>query len=421
MTKTRGWKRVLSCAVMLALILTMAPGSGCGRQQEDGVSDTDVKKSEEEKTQDGAEEKNVEEDIADETKQDLSGAPELPGLVCESKMETEYAEAFDVFYYNDGFRAIVMNDGTSYLVVPEGAEAPSGLPEEMTVIRRSLEHMYVAGTATMAMFHALDGLGGIKFSGLKADGWYVDAAREAMEAGEIKFAGKYSEPDYEMLVDEGCDLAVESQMIYHTPKVMEMLKMMGIPVFIDCSSNEGHPVGRVEWIKVYGVLLDKEEEAEAFFKEQAKVLDDLEGFQNTEKSVVYFYINSSGQAVVRTGTDYIAKMIEIAGGRYPFEKLIDGSKSTATITMEEFYAAATEADYLIYNASIDNKLESIKELTAKDEILKDMKAVKEGNVYCTDKDFYQATDIASKMISDIHIILTGGNEDEMTFLYRVRE
>ena len=38
----------------------------------------------------------------------------------------------------------------------------------------------------------------------------MDAAREAMEAGEIKFAGKYSEPDYEMLVDEGCDLAVET-------------------------------------------------------------------------------------------------------------------------------------------------------------------------------------------------------------------
>ena len=89
--------------------------------------------------------------------------------------------------------------------------------------------------------------------------------------------------------------------------------------------------------------------------------------------------------------------------------------------MEEFYAAAADADYLIYNASIDEELDSMEELTAKDEVLKDMKAVKEGNVFCTDKEFYQATDLVSEMIADIHIMLTEGDEDEMTFLYRVEE
>ena len=89
--------------------------------------------------------------------------------------------------------------------------------------------------------------------------------------------------------------------------------------------------------------------------------------------------------------------------------------------MEEFYAAAADADYLIYNASIDDRLRSVEELTAKDEILKNIRAVKEGNVFCTDKDFYQATDIAARMISDIHIMLTDGDEGGMTFLYRVEE
>ena len=139
------------------------------------------------------------------------------------------------------------------------------------------------------------------------------------------------------------------------------------------------------------------------------MLDELEGIENTGKSVVYFYINTSGQAVVRTGTDYIAKMIEIAGGNYPFDSLTDKGGT-----------AAAEADYLIYNASIDNKLNSIEELTGKDEVLGDIKAVREGNVFCTDKDFYQAADMASGMIKDIHIMLTDGDEDEMTFLYRVK-
>ncbi len=350
----------------------------------------------------------------------IADAPRIEGLTCESLLEPEYAENFRIYYYNDDFKMIEVENSLTYLVVPEGAKVPDGLPEGTTVLQSPFDQIYVAGTATMAMFHALDGLGAVRFSGLQADDWYVDAAREAMEAGEIKFAGKYSEPDYEMLVDEGCDLAVESQMIHHTPKILELLQMMDIPVLIDCSSNESHPLGRVEWIKVYGALLCKEEEAEDFFEEQTKVLDELEGIENTGKSVVYFYINTSGQAVVRTGTDYIAKMIEIAGGNYPFDSLTDKG-GTAAVTMEEFYAAAADADYLIYNASIDNRLKSIEELTAKDKILGDIKAVKEGNVFCTDKDFYQASDIASRMIADIHIMLTDGDEDDMTFLCRVKE
>ena len=38
-------------------------------------------------------------------------------------------------------------------------------------------------------------------TGTQASGWYIENAVKAMDDGKIKF-GKYSEPDYEMLVDE---------------------------------------------------------------------------------------------------------------------------------------------------------------------------------------------------------------------------
>ena len=389
------WVRTF-CLLVLAVVMLSVASAGCGRRQ-----------SEE-----------PEPDAEERFSFDAKG---VKGMTLASQLEPEYAEGFRIYDYKEGFRVIDVKGSASYLVVPQGKEVPGSLPEGMVVLKKPLDRIYVAGTATMAMFNALGGLDQVGFSSLKAEDWYVEAAREAMEAGKIQFAGKYSEPDYEMLVEEGCSLAVESQMILHSPKVMEQLEMMGVPVLIDCSSNEEHPLGRVEWILVYGVLLDKEEEAEAFFQEQTKVMDELEEPRNTEQTVAYFYINSNGQAVVRTGTDYIAKMIEIAGGRYPFSQLGDGKKSTMVITMEEFYTTCADADYIIYNASIDNKLTSIGELTAKDEILKNMKAVKEGNVFCTDKDFYQAADIASRMISDIHLMLTDGKEEDMAFLYRVEK
>ena len=65
----------------------------------------------------------------------------------------------------------------------------------------------------MSLFSSLDALDNIKFSSLQESGWYVEAAKQAMEDGSIVFAGKYSEPDYELLVNSGCNLAIESTMI----------------------------------------------------------------------------------------------------------------------------------------------------------------------------------------------------------------
>ena len=273
----------------------------------------------------------------------------------------------------------------------------------------------------MALFDSLDALDAIRLSGTQKSGWYIENAVQAMEDGAILYAGKYSEPDYELLIDEECDLAIESTMILHTPKVQEMLEMLEIPVFIDRSSYETHPLGRTEWIKVYAAMLDKEEQAETFFKEQSKVIEELKDFENTEQTVAFFYVSTDGTVVVRKSEDYIPKMIEIAGGRYVFDDLenMENNSASVSISLEEFYASAADADYLIYNSSIDNPVESMEDLLAKSELFADFKAVREGNVWCTGKYLYQATDIVGNLITDIHLMLTGGQSEEMTFLYKV--
>lgn len=87
------------------------------------------------------------------------------------------------------------------------------------------------------------------------------------------YAGKYSKPDYELLVSEGCDLAIENRMITHSPEVVEMLQSFDIPVMIEYSSYEQHPLGKVEWVKFFGALTGKEAEAEEAFAEQTEILE----------------------------------------------------------------------------------------------------------------------------------------------------
>ena len=346
--------------------------------------------------------------------------PEIPGLQYESSMELRYATQFAVDYYEGGYKLLSIGDGAKYLLVPEGKETPAGLDASIVVLQQPLDSIYLAASATMALFDSLDALDAIRLSALQASGWYIENAAQAMEEGRILFAGKYSEPDYEMLIDEACDLAIESTMILHTPKVQEMIELLGIPVFIDYSSYEMHPLGRMEWIKLYGAMLNLEDKATAFFDEQTVVMDELSGFENTGKTVAFFYLSSDGSVVVRGSSDYVSKMIEIAGGRYIFNDIDDpeSNRSSISISMEEFYAAAVNADYLIYNASIDNPLDSIDALLGKSQLFADFKAVKEGNVWCTGKYLYQATDIVGELITDIHLMLLG-ETDGMTFIYKL--
>ena len=345
---------------------------------------------------------------------------ELPGLTWQSEMPLRYAHEFAVDYYEGGYKLLTIGDGNRYLVVPEGGEVPAGLDGGIRVIRQLLENVYLAATAAMALFDAVDGLDAIKLSGTQASGWYIEDAAAAMERGDMLYAGKYSEPDYELLLGMGCDLAVESTMILHTPKVQEMLEQLGITVFIEHSSYETHPLGRTEWVKLYAAMLNMEDAAEAFFDEQAKVIDDLKDFPNTEKTVAFFYISTDGSVVVRNAGDYVAGMIELAGGRYIFRDpaQLDSPRASVAISMEDFYAAAVDADYLIYNASIDAPLDSVDALLGKSALFADFKAVKEGNVWSTDKYLYQATDIVGELITDFNRMLTGETEG-MTFIHRL--
>lgn len=69
----------------------------------------------------------------------------------------------------------------------------------------------------------------------------------------------------------------------------------------------------------------------------------------------------------------------------------ENALSTMNMDFESFYAAAKDADVLIYNSTIDGELTAIDELCAKNQLFADFKAVKEGNVWCTGKNMFQET------------------------------
>ena len=333
-----------------------------------------------------------------------------------------------MYSLDDGSYEINIADGQKFLLVPEGVPEPE-TDSDITVIHQPVENIYVAASSSMDLFDGIGSLDEVKMTSTKLSDWSLPSVQNAIESGNMTYVGKYSTPDYETILSENCGLALESTMIYHSPETKEQLESLDVPVMVERSSYETHPLGRPEWIKLYGLIMGREKEAEEFFNEKMKIFgevsEDTDIPENERKTVAFFYITSNGYANIRKPDDYISKMIELAGGRYIFTEddlnIEDNALSTMNMEMESFYQKAKDADYIIYNSTIDGELENVSQLIEKNELLADFRAVKNNNVWCTEKNMFQQTTGASEMIHDIYLIVTGkaDTEKQLEFMHRL--
>ena len=297
--------------------------------------------------------------------------PEWDTLRAVSETSVRYATEFSITQLSEGYEMIEIPATGKLLLVPEGKGKPLNLPDDVTVLYRPVDRIYLAATSAMDFFRVLDGVSAVRLSGTKADDWAIDEAREAMERGEMLFAGKYSAPDFELILSERCDLAIESTMIYHSPAISEKLEDYGIPVLIERSSYEQDPLGRMEWIKVYGAILGKEETAEALFDAEVSEIETIGDMEKSGKTVAFFYVTGAGAVNVRKSEDYVVKMIETA------------------------------------------------ELIDKSPLFREFKAVKTGDVWCTGKNLFQEPMGIGKLIGDFYRVLSGEGTDGLVYLHKL--
>ena len=344
-------------------------------------------------------------------------------------MELKYADQFHVDYYDDGIAVVTVEDGLKYLVKDSSEKLPEWLPEEeigdMTVIETPVHSVYNAASSAMDLIDAAGAIDSVIMTSTKESDWSIDKIKKLVADDTIRYIGKYRAPDYEALVEENVDLAIESTMIYHTPQVKEAIEELGIPVLVERSSYESEPLGRLEWIKLYGLLFGKSEEAQAFFDEAEKKLGETDtDAVKDAPSVAFFSVNSNGSVVVRKPGDYVTKMIETAGGTYALDGITDdedNALSTMNMQMEAFYDKAADADILIYNSTIGGGPGSISELTELSDSFGDFAAVKSGDVWCTDASTFQRTTGAADMIVEMNRIFAGADDDSsFEYFHRLR-
>ena len=357
-----------------------------------------------------------------------TAAPTAPAdtdeLVFDHAYPLDYATQFTADCYADGSTLLTIPDAQAkFLVRPEGAATLRTVPADVTVLQQPVQNIYLVSTSAMDLFLHLDALDSIALSGTRAEGWYLDEAKQAMQSGRIAYAGKYSAPDYEKILAANCGLAIENTMIYHTPEVKEQLERFGIPVLVERSSYESGPLARMEWLKLYGILLNKTEMAEEVFRQKVEQVAPILEQENTGKTAAFFSITTNNLITVRRTSDYVAQMVEMAGGVYIFDDLEGetSAQSTIKLPLETFYARAKDADVLIYNSTIEGVMETRDQLIEKCPMLADFKAVQSGDCWCTAQSLFQQSMELADLISDMNLVFTEGSPDpaSLRFLQRI--
>ena len=323
-------------------------------------------------------------------------------LVFDHAMELQYAKLFSVEYYKGGYKLLTITNRdedtaivakqSKILLVPEGMSTPSGLDADTLVLKTPVTNLLVSSTPVTSLMNASNCLSNISQVTYDKDSWYID---------------------YETIIAGAPTLAIYSTMLTSKPDVAEKFKELGINYILDQSTYEENPLGRVEWAKFYAALCNEEDAATTMYNAQAAYVDTLSKAEKTGKSVAVFYITSKGKLYVRNAGDYLTQ--------YIFSDLNTDKTGTQEMNIESFYEKAKDADYVIYIWSLGGKPSTLSDFTGYNNVLSDMKAVKDGNVWCTTPDFFQIADTIGSMINDINLMLNAdANTTELTYLKKLQ-
>lgn len=332
-------------------------------------------------------------------------------------MPLSYAELFSVERFAGGYSLITAgSDSARYLVVPEGKTVPTDLVE-INVLQQPITRLYIASTSMVSLLDAIGALDCVSLVGTQRDGWALSNVTQAMDAGEIQFGGKFSKPDYELVTQLDIELHISNTMVDGKPEVAEKFAELGIPMLVENSSKEPHPLGRVEWVKLLGVILGREAEAETFFAAQESLLN-AAASEPLGLTVAMGYLDGE-KCYLRNGGDYCAKLISLAGGSYVCADIEPDKGGNTAVSFEECYARFRDADVLFY-MNFTDKAYSVDELLAYNPLFADFKSVQNGAVWVTSPAFHQSSAQLAEIVSDMHEILSAEDPTEVTTTFLIK-
>lgn len=276
-----------------------------------------------------------------------------------------------------------------YVLVPKDAEMPANLPEG-DIIRTPISNMLCYVSVHSSLFNelgALDAIGAVGDSKYM----YIDKLQEDIKSGKVKECGASKAINVEQIIDVSPDAVIISAMEDNASYAK--LLNVGIPV-IECADYmETGPLERAEWMRFYGMLVDKKEKADSIFSqietEYNELKEKVKDLPNKPTVLDGKKLNSAWYVAGNKSTT--GQLITDAGGKYIFTD--ETSNGSVPYSPEVVLDRGIDADIWMLKYYKDDKL-TLKDIENDWFGYSKLKAFKDKHIYAVnlDKtDFYMVT------------------------------
>lgn len=229
----------------------------------------------------------------------------------------------------------------TYLLADREKPLPEHLPEG-TVVRTPLQKSVIYSSVHCSLWSELDelkGIGGV--CGLE----YIKLPQiqEGCRNGSIVNVGNSMNPDIERIIDLRPDAILLSP--FENSGGYGRVGKLNIPI-IECADYmETSALGRAEWMRLYGLLLGKEAQADSLFagieKEYLTLTQQVKS-QNLKRPMVISEMKNSSAWYIPGGNSTMGRLYQDAGADYVFASL--SNSGSVPLAFETVFDRGGNAD-----------------------------------------------------------------------------
>lgn len=201
--------------------------------------------------------------------------------------------------------------------------------------------------------------------------------RQLIDQGKIVEIGQEAELNTEVLFDLQPNVVLAFSM-QKTNKSLSLIEKNGIPVILNGDWLEETPLGRAEWIKVFGILFDKEKEADSIFSIiESNYLDakNIALKAIDEPSILSGAVMQKDIWNLPAGDSFVAKYLKDANTNYLWENTT--GKGSLSLSFESVLDKGQQADIWIAPGYFNTK----EQLLQSNELYKQFDAFKNNKIY----------------------------------------
>lgn len=244
-----------------------------------------------------------------------------------------------------------------YVLLQKGQSVPDDLLhiEQIIVPVKSIVCMSATHLAMMAALQEEERIIGLSGKDLV----FNKKILTLIDNNVIEDVGYESSLNNELLLKMKPDLmmmyGIGAESTGYTTKLSEA----GIKIMYNADYLETDPLGKAEWIKLFGVLTGRKEEADRIFNDEVSKYDSIKSILSrtiSYKPLVLLGLPYKDTWYISPGNSYISKLVTDAGGKYIWSNVI--SAESIPTSIESVYHKAGEADFWL-NAGTSSSLDDI--------------------------------------------------------------